>query len=127
MGQINFQFKLLIMKNLKNRVQLIGNIGKEPEVKTFDSGKTKASFSLATSESYTDGEGKKVTDTQWHQVVAWGNTANYIESYLEKGNRIAVDGKLVHRSYNDKDGVTKYITEVLVNEILLLTNKPAAV
>jgi single-strand DNA-binding protein len=115
------------MKNLRNRVQLIGNIGKEPEVKSFDSGKTKASFSLATSESYTDAEGKKVTDTQWHQIVAWGNTANYIESYLEKGNRIAVDGKLVHRSYNDKDGATKYITEVLVNEILLLTNKPAAV
>jgi len=83
-----------------------------------------ASFSLATSESYKDAEGKKVTDTQWHQVVAWGNTANYIENYLEKGNRIAVDGKLIHRSYNDKDGVTKYITEVLVNEILLLTNKP---
>ena len=115
------------MKNLKNRVQLIGNIGKEPEVKSFDSGKTKASFSLATSESYTDADGKKVTDTQWHQIVAWGNTANYIESYLDKGNRIAVDGKLVHRSYNDKDGVTKYITEVLVNEILLLTNKPAVV
>ena len=115
------------MKNLRNRVQLIGNIGKEPEVKTFDSGKTKASFSLATSESYTDADGKKVTDTQWHQIVAWGNTANYIESYIEKGNRIAVDGKLVHRSYNDKDGATKYITEVLVNEILLLTNKPAAV
>ena len=115
------------MKNLKNRVQLIGNIGKEPEVKSFDSGKTKASFSLATSENYTDADGKKVTDTQWHQIVAWGNTANYIESYLDKGNRIAVDGKLVHRSYNDKDGVTKYITEVLVNEILLLTSKPAAV
>lgn len=115
------------MKNLRNRVQLIGNIGKEPEVKTFESGKTKASFSLATSESYTDADGKKVTDTQWHQIVAWGNTANYIESYLEKGNRIAVDGKLVHRSYNDKDGATRYITEVLVNEILLLTNKPAAV
>lgn len=115
------------MKNLRNRVQLIGNIGKEPEVKTFESGKTKASFSLATSESYTDADGKKVTDTQWHQIVAWGNTANYIESYLEKGNRIAIDGKLVHRSYNDKDGATRYITEVLVNEILLLTNKPAAV
>ncbi len=112
------------MNNLKNRVQLIGNIGKDPQIKNFDSGKTMASFSLATSESYKDAEGKKVTDTQWHQVVAWGNTANYIENYLEKGNRIAVDGKLIHRSYNDKDGATKYITEVLVNEILLLTNKP---
>ena len=112
------------MNNLKNRVQLIGNIGKDPQIKNFDSGKTMTSFSLATSESYKDAEGKKVTDTQWHQVVAWGNTANYIENYLEKGNRIAVDGKLIHRSYSDKDGVTKYITEVLVNEILLLTNKP---
>ncbi|MEN8249688.1 MAG: single-stranded DNA-binding protein [Bacteroidota bacterium] len=115
------------MKNMKNRVQLIGNIGKEPEVKTFESGKTKASFSLATSENYTDQNGKKVQDTQWHQVVAWGKTADYIENYLEKGNRIAVDGKLVHRSYNDKDGATRYITEVLVNEILMLTNKTAAV
>ena len=113
------------MKNLRNRVQLIGNIGKDPQIKSFDSGKTMASFSLATSESYKDSEGQKVTDTQWHQVIAWGKTANYIESYLEKGNRIAVDGKLVHRSYNDKEGTTKYITEVLVNEILLLTNKPA--
>ena len=115
------------MNNLRNRVQLIGNIGKEPEVKTFDSGKTKASFSLATSENYTDTEGKKVTDTQWHQIVAWGKTADYIESYLDKGNRIAVDGKLIHRSYNDKDGTTRYITEVLVNEVLLLTTKPVAV
>jgi single-strand DNA-binding protein len=115
------------MNNLRNRVQLIGNIGKDPQVKSFDSGKTMASFSLATSENYKDQEGKKVTDTQWHQVVAWGKTANYIESYLEKGNRIAVDGKLIHRSYDDKDGTTKYITEVLVNEVLLLTNKPVTV
>ena len=114
------------MKNLKNRVQLIGNIGKEPQIKTFDSGKTMASFSLATSETYTDQNGKKVQDTQWHQLVAWGKTASYVESYLEKGNRIAVDGKLIHRSYVDKDGTTRYVTEVLVNEILLLTSKPVA-
>jgi len=115
------------MKNLKNRVQLIGNIGKDPQIKSFDSGKTMASFSLATSDSYTGKDGKRVEDTQWHQVVAWGSTANYVESYLEKGNRIAVEGRLVHRSYNDKDGTTKYITEVMVNEILLLTNKSVAV
>ncbi len=114
------------MKNLKNRVQLIGNIGKEPQIKTFDSGKTMASFSLATSETYLDQNGKKVQDTQWHQLVAWGKTASYVESYLEKGNRIAVEGKLTHRSYVDKDGNTRYITEVLVNEILLLTSKPVA-
>ena len=94
------------MKNLRNRVQLIGNVGKEPEIKTFESGKTLASFSLATSETYMDQNGKKVQDTQWHKVTAWGKTANFIESYIDKGNRIAVDGKLVHRSYNDKDGGT---------------------
>ena len=113
------------MKNLRNRVQLIGNIGKEPQVKTFESGRTMASFSLATTENYTDQNGKKVKDTQWHQVVAWGKSANFVESYLDKGNRIAVDGKLVHRSYNDKDGTTKYITEVVVNEIMLLTARAA--
>lgn len=113
------------MKNLRNRVQLIGNIGKEPQVKHFDSGKSMASFSVATSESYNDKEGKKVTDTQWHQIVAWGGTANYVENYLEKGNRVAIDGKLVHRSYTDKDGQVKYTTEVVVNEIMMLTNRVA--
>jgi single-strand DNA-binding protein len=113
------------MRNLRNRVQLIGNVGKEPDVRTFESGKTMASFSLATTETYLDQNGKKVNDTQWHQVIAWGKTANFVESYIDKGNRIAVDGKLVHRSYNDKDGATKYITEVVVNEIMLLTAKPA--
>ena len=113
------------MKNLRNRVQLIGNVGKEPQVRSFESGKTMASFSVATSETYLDQNGKRVNDTQWHQVIAWGKTANFVESYLDKGNRVAIDGKLIHRSYNDKDGTTKYITEVLVNEIMLLTAKPA--
>ena len=96
-------------------------------VRLLDSsdGKTMAAFSLATSENYTDQNGKKVQDTQWHQVVAWGKSANFVESYIDKGNRIAVDGKLVHRSYNDKDGTTKYITEVVVNEIMLLTARAA--
>lgn len=113
------------MNTLRNRVQLIGNIGKDPQVKHFDSGKSMASFSLATSESYNDKDGKKTTDTQWHQVVAWGHTANYIESYIQKGNRVAVDGKLIHRSYTDKDGQVKYITEVVVHEIMMLTNRLA--
>ena len=113
------------MKNLRNRVQLIGNVGKEPQVRSFESGKTLASFSMATTETYLDQNGKRVNDTQWHQIIAWGKTANFIKSYLDKGNRIAVDGKLVHRSYNDKEGATKYITEVVVNEIMLLTPKPA--
>ena len=113
------------MKNLRNRVQLIGNVGKEPQVRSFESGKTMATFSLATTETYKDQNGKQVNDTQWHQVIAWDKTANFIESYVDKGNRVAIDGKLVHRSYNDKDGNTKYITEVVVNEVMLLTAKPA--
>lgn len=113
------------MKNLKNRVQLIGNVGKEPEIRNFESGKTMATFSIATSDNYTDQNGKKVQDTQWHKVVAWGKTANFIESYVDKGNRLAVEGKLAHRSYNDKDGTTKYITEVVAGEIMLLNSKPA--
>lgn len=111
------------MKNLRNRVQLIGNVGKEPSIKTFESGKTLASFSLATSDNYTDQNGKKVQDTQWHQVIAWGKTANFIESYIDKGNRVAVEGKLVHRSYNDKEGATRYITEVVISEIMMLSPK----
>ena len=113
------------MRNLRNRVQLIGNIGKDPVIKHFESGKSMASFSVATSESYNDKDGKKTTDTQWHQVVAWGSTATYAENYLEKGNRVAIDGKLVHRSYTDKDGQVKYITEVVVNEIMMLTSRVA--
>lgn len=113
------------MKNLRNRVQLIGNVGKEPEIRNFESGKTMATFSIATSDNYTDQNGKKVQDTQWHKVVAWGKTANFIESYVDKGNRLAVEGKLAHRSYNDKDGTTKYITEVVAGEIMLLNSKPA--
>ena len=112
------------MNKIKNRVQLIGNIGKDPQVKHFESGKSLASFTIATNESYTDREGKKVTDTQWHNVVAWGNTANYVENYLEKGNRVCVDGKLIHRSYTDKQGEVRYITEVQISEILQLTSRP---
>lgn len=112
------------MNKIKNRVQLIGHIGKDPQVKHFESGKSLATFTIATNESYTGRDGKKVTDTQWHNVVAWGNTANYAENYLEKGNRVAVDGKLIHRSYTDKEGEVRYITEVQINEILQLTNRP---
>ena len=111
------------MKNLRNKVQLIGNLGKDPEVKQLDSGKTLAKLSLATSENYKNADGEKVTDTQWHNLVAWGKTAQIAEQYLKKGNRIAVEGKLINRSYEDKEGVKRYVTEVLVNEILMLGSK----
>ncbi len=113
------------MKNLANHVQLIGNLGAAPELKTFESGKKMVSFTLATSESYTNQQGQKVDETQWHRLVAWGKTAEFINNYLDKGHRIAVGGKLVHRSYNDKDNQTRYITEVIVNEVLSLNTKKA--
>ena len=107
------------MNNLRNRVNLIGNLGMDPEVKEVN-GKTLARVSMATSESYKDSDGKKVTNTQWHTLVAWGNVAVIIGKYLKKGNEVAIEGKLVNRSYEDKDGNKKYITEVNVSEVLML-------
>ena len=112
------------MNALKNRVQLIGNLGKDPEVKNLTSGKMKASFSMATSESYKNANGEKVDDTQWHNIVAWGKTAEIAENYLQKGNKIAIEGRLIHRVYEDKEGQKKYITEVVASNLLMLDPKP---
>jgi len=111
------------MNSIRNKVMLIGNLGKDPEIKTFESDKKKASFSLATNETYRNASGEKVTETQWHNVIAWGKTVDVIEKYLTKGNEIAVEGKLINRSWKTKEGETKYITEVLVNELLMLKTK----
>ena len=92
------------MNSLRNKVQLIGNLGQDPEIRTFDSGKAVARFSLATTETYRDASGKKITDTQWHNLVAWDNLAKIVEKYLIKGSEVAVEGKLTHRAYDDKDG-----------------------
>ena len=111
------------MNNLKNKVQLIGNLGMNPEIKNLDSGKKLAKFSIATNESYRNAKGEKIEETQWHNLVAWGKTAEIIEKYVKKGNEIAIEGKLVNRNYDDKDGNKRYVTEVLVNEILMLGGK----
>lgn len=111
------------MSSLKNKVQLTGNLGANPEVKTTENGKTLARFSIATTDSYKNAKGEKVDDTQWHQVVAWGKTAELAEKYLQKGSRLSIEGKLINRSYEDKDGVKKYITEVVANELLFLDSK----
>lgn len=109
------------MKNLRNRVQLIGRLGMDPEVKTFNGGKKMARFSIATTDTYKNTEGKRVTETQWHQVVIWGDAlTGVVEKYLKKGKEVAVEGKLVHRAYDDKDGNKKYITEVVVSDFLML-------
>jgi single-strand DNA-binding protein len=111
------------MSNLTNRVQLIGNLGQAPVITNLDGGKKIAKFSIATSESYTNKQGEKVSDTHWHNIVAWNKTAEIIEKYVAKGNKVGIDGKLTSRSYDDKDGVKRYVTEVVCNEVLLLTNK----
>ncbi|MBI3139979.1 MAG: single-stranded DNA-binding protein [Sphingobacteriales bacterium] len=108
------------MYALKNKVQLIGNLGQTPEIKTLESGKKMARFTMATSENYRNAKGEKVTDTQWHNLVAWGKLAEIAEKFLVKGKEVAIEGKLVSRSYNDKEGQKKYITEIQVNELLLL-------
>ena len=108
------------MNAMKNKVQLIGNVGQDPEIKTFDGGKKLASITIATNESYTNDKGEKVEQTEWHRVSAWGKVADIIEKYVTKGKEIAIEGKLSHRSYDDKEGVKRYITEVVANDILLL-------
>ena len=108
------------MNTLRNKVQLIGNLGDTPEIITLDSGKKLAKFSIATNESYKNSQGEKVTNTQWHNVVAWNKTAEIVERYLEKGREVAIEGKLTSRSYENSEGEKRYITEVVCNEFLML-------
>jgi len=104
---------------MKNKVQLIGHVGQEPEVKTVNNKKV-ATLTIATNDFYYNEKGDKVEQTEWHRVTAWGKTAEIIEKYVTKGKEIAVEGKLTHRSYDDKDGNKRYVTEILVSELLLL-------
>jgi single-strand DNA-binding protein len=108
------------MNTLRNKVQLIGNLGNDPEIINLESGKTLAKFSIATNESYKTAQGEKVTDTQWHNIIAWGKTAQIIEKFVSKGKEVAVEGKLTTRSWEDKDGIKRYTTEVVCNELLML-------
>ena len=108
---------------MRNKVTLIGNIGNAPEVKELTGGKKVAKFSLATNETYKNKAGEKITDTQWHNLVAWGKTADIIEKYVKKGSEIAIEGKLLNRNYTDKDGVKRYVTEIQVNELVMLGGK----
>jgi single-strand DNA-binding protein len=96
-----------------NKVTLIGNLGQDPEVKHFDSGSCNAKFSLATSQKRKNKEGDLETETQWHNVILWGKQAELAEKFLQKGSKVYVEGSIKYRSYDDKDGVTKYITEIM--------------
>ena len=110
------------MNKLRNSVNLIGNLGMDPEIKLLESGKKLARFSVATSELYRNAEGEQIKETQWHHVVAWGGNATIAEKFLKKGREVALSGRLSHRSFEDKNGNTRYLTEVIVNEIVLLNN-----
>jgi single-strand DNA-binding protein len=109
-----------IMYALKNKVQLIGNLGNAPEVRNTESGKKLVRFSVATNEQYKNAKGERVTETQWHNIIAWGKVAEIAEKFLVKGTEVAIEGKLVNRNYTDKEGNKKYITEIQVNELLML-------
>ncbi|MBR9861549.1 single-stranded DNA-binding protein [bacterium] len=111
------------MNALRNKVQLIGNLGNDPEVKSLANDRKLAKFSIATTENYRNQKGEKVQETQWHNVVAWGKLAGLVEQLLSKGKEVMIEGKLTSRSYEDQSGTKKYITEVVASEMLLLGKK----
>jgi len=111
------------MNNLKNKVQLIGNVGQLPEVKTLENGKKVANLNLATNETYINAKGEKITNTQWHMLVAWGKSAEIIENYVKKGDEIAIEGKIQYENYDDKEGNKRYLTKININDILMLGSK----
>lgn len=110
------------MRTLNNNVRLIGNLGFDPEVREIAKGRKVARISVATNESYTNAEGERVTDTQWHTVVAWGRTAEQVERMLSKGSPIMLEGRLVHRSYSGKDGAKRFVTEIVLNDFKVIAN-----
>jgi single-strand DNA-binding protein len=110
------------MSSLANRVTLIGNLGQDPETRTTESGKKVVHFTLATKEGFKNAEGQRVNETTWHNIVAWNGLADVAGKYLKKGHEVAVEGRIVYKSYEDKKGVTKYTTEIVLNELELLRN-----
>ncbi|MDO5970883.1 single-stranded DNA-binding protein [Flavivirga aquimarina] len=109
------------MNSLRNKVQLIGRLGQDPEIITFEDGGKIAKFNLAIDDSYKDKNGNKVERTYWHPVVVKNGLVNVVENYVTKGKEIAIEGKLTNRSWDDKDGNKRYLTEVIANELLMLS------
>lgn len=114
------------MKNLRNKVQLIGFLGQDVELKKLTTGSSLAKFSIGTSETYKDAKGERVTETQWHNIIIWGKLAEVVAEYTTKGSEIALEGKLVTRTYDDKDGNKRYVTEVVANDVLFLNSAKKA-
>jgi len=113
------------MNALRNKVQLIGRLGKDPESYVFDDGKVKVSFPMATNESFKGSDGENTERTLWHDIVVWGGLAEISGQYLKKGSEVAMEGRINYRSFDDKEGVTRYTTEIVMKEMLMLDKKPA--
>ena len=111
------------MNAVKNKVQLIGHLGQDPEIKVVADDKKVAHLNVATNETYRNAKGEKVTETQWHSVIAWAKLADIAEKFLVKGSEIVIEGKLVNRNYTDKQGIKRYVTEIQAKELLILTKK----
>ncbi len=111
------------MSTIKNHVVLIGNLGIGPEVTNFESGSRIAKFSMATNETYKKEGDELTTHTEWHNIVVWGNLVSIVEKYLKKGSEVCVKGKITYRSYQDKEGIKRYITEIKADEVLMLGSK----
>jgi single-strand DNA-binding protein len=108
------------MNAIRNKVQLIGNLGQDPEVVNLDSGNKLAKFSIATNETYKNAKGERITETQWHNIVVWGKLADVVEKFLIKGSEVAVEGKLIHRTYETKEGEKRNVSEIKCSELLML-------
>jgi single-strand DNA-binding protein len=108
------------MSSLKNRAILIGRLGRDPETKTIENGKKVTHFTLATDDSFKNAEGQKVSEATWHNITAWNGLADVADRFLKKGREVAVEGRIVYRSYEDKKGVMKYITEIVLDDLVLL-------
>jgi len=114
------------MNTLKNKVQLLGHLGAAPEVRTLEKGNTLAKMRIATSETYKNAQGERVTDTQWHTVIAWGKTAEVLGRYLEKGSQVLIEGRITYREYTAPDGQKRYYTEIVASEFEFVDKRQAA-
>ena len=114
------------MNTLRNKVQLIGHLGADPEVKNLENGNALAKMRVATNQTYKNAQGERITDTQWHNVIAWGKTAEIAGKYLNKGSEVMVEGRLTYREYTGTDGQKRNTTEIVVSELMLMDKKEPA-
>lgn len=110
------------MNAMRNRVQLIGRLGQDPEVKTLESGKKVTNFTMATNETYKGADGNKTEETTWHNIVAWNGLAEISSKYLKKGKEVCIEGRISYRTYTDKNGVPKSVTEIVASDLVLLSS-----